>query len=101
VARALMAKPKLLLLDEPTIGLAPQVVRELGRTITEITSGYDVSIILVEQNAEIALSLAHRVYVLDLGRVHLEGTSADLIADRRIQEAYLSRRGSAPVGSKE
>jgi branched-chain amino acid transport system ATP-binding protein len=88
IARALMARPRLLLLDEPSLGLAPRLVREIFRVIERINRE-GVTVLLVEQNARGALALAARGYVLETGRVAMAGTSAELAADPRIRAAYL------------
>lgn len=88
IARALMGQPKLLLMDEPTMGLSPLLVGEVARIIVEINRA-GVSIILVEQNARMALSLAERAYVLETGKVVLQGVANDLAGDERVKEAYL------------
>ncbi len=88
MARALMASPRLLLLDEPSIGLAPLMVREIARIVTEINR-QGVTVILIEQNARMALRLAHRGYVLDLGDILLHGLAADLARDDTVKKAYL------------
>ncbi len=88
IGRALMGSPKLLLLDEPSLGLAPLLVKAIFRTIREINAS-GVTVVLVEQNARAALKLAHRGYVLEVGRVALEGTAAALLEDPRVQSAYL------------
>jgi branched-chain amino acid transport system ATP-binding protein len=88
VARALMANPKLLLMDEPSMGLSPMLVREVGKIITDINQG-GVSIMLVEQNARMALRLAHRAYVLEVGRISLEGDVKKLANDEHVKKAYL------------
>jgi branched-chain amino acid transport system ATP-binding protein len=90
IARALMAKPRLLLLDEPSMGLAPRIVKEVADIVREISRGYDVGIILVEQNATMALSVADRTYVMELGRIRITGSSAELRRDDRVRRAYLS-----------
>jgi branched-chain amino acid transport system ATP-binding protein len=90
IGRGLMSRPRLLMLDEPSVGLAPKVVQEIGRLVMEISAEYGVGIILVEQNARVALSVTSRAYVIELGRVSLSGASAELIHDRRVQESYLS-----------
>ncbi|HEV8473185.1 MAG TPA: ABC transporter ATP-binding protein [Methylomirabilota bacterium] len=88
IARALMARPRLLLLDEPSLGLAPRLTREIFRVIERINRD-GVTILLVEQNARRALALAARGYVLETGRVALAGASAALAADPRVRAAYL------------
>jgi branched-chain amino acid transport system ATP-binding protein len=88
LGRALMAKPKLLLLDEPSLGLAPLIVRDSFRVIGELRRT-GVSILLVEQNARAALQLADYAYVLETGEVALAGPSAELAADSRVMESYL------------
>ena len=88
IARALIAKPKLLLLDEPSLGLAPKMQREVAALIAEISAG-GVAILLVEQNAAMALDLAQHGYILENGKVVLDGRPADLRADKDIREFYL------------
>jgi branched-chain amino acid transport system ATP-binding protein len=88
IGRALMSRPKLLLLDEPSLGLAPLVVREIARIIREI-NGRGVSIVLVEQNAHMALRLANRGYVLEMGKIALHGPSEDLLHNEHVKKAYL------------
>jgi len=88
IGRALMAKPRLLLLDEPSLGLAPFLVERVFETILEIRE-QGTTILLVEQNARAALSMADRAYVLEVGRVALEGTGRALLQDERVQGAYL------------
>ena len=90
IARALMGNPTLLLLDEPSIGLAPIVVREIGKIAVEINQR-GTSILLVEQNARLALRLAHRGYVLETGSVVLQGKCEDLLTDKRVKRAYLGQ----------
>ncbi|OEU82066.1 MAG: ABC transporter ATP-binding protein [Desulfobacterales bacterium S5133MH4] len=90
IARALMGNPLLLLLDEPSIGLAPIVVREIGKIALDINKR-GTSILLVEQNAKLALKLAHRGYVLETGRLVLEGKGEDLLDDERVKKAYLGK----------
>ena len=94
IARALMARPRLLLLDEPSLGLAPRLVREIFRVIERINRD-GVSVLLVEQNARRALAVAARGYVLETGRVAVAGASAELAADPRIRAAYLGLPGAA------
>lgn len=88
VGRALMAKPRLLLMDEPSMGLAPILVEEIFNIIQEINQ-LGVTILLVEQNAHMALSIAHRGYVLETGSIQMSGPAQALAADPQIQEAYL------------
>jgi branched-chain amino acid transport system ATP-binding protein len=88
IGRGLMAQPNLMLLDEPSMGLAPILVEEIFAIIQEVNS-QGVSILLVEQNALMALSVAHRGYVLETGRVVLEGSGADLLHDPQVEKAYL------------
>jgi branched-chain amino acid transport system ATP-binding protein len=88
IGRALMGKPRLLLLDEPSMGLAPLVVAQIFDIIREINTG-GVTVLLVEQNAAQALALANRGYVLETGDLVLEGTGRELLADDRIRAAYL------------
>jgi branched-chain amino acid transport system ATP-binding protein len=88
IGRALMAKPKLLLLDEPSMGLAPQFIQQIFRIITEINE-QGTTVLLVEQNAQQALSRAHRAYVLETGEIVKSGNGKALLADDSIKEAYL------------
>jgi branched-chain amino acid transport system ATP-binding protein len=88
IARALMSDPKLLLLDEPSMGLAPMMVARIFEVIAEIAAR-GVTILLVEQNARLALELAHRGYVMESGVIALSGKSAELLDDSRVKEAYL------------
>jgi len=90
IARALMGNPTLLLLDEPLTGLAPIVVREIGKIAVEINQ-MGTSILLVEQNARLALRIAHRGYVLETGNLVLQGKSKDLLIDERVKKAYLGQ----------
>lgn len=87
-ARAMMARPKCLLMDEPTLGLAPSMVREVGRIVETIQSR-GISVLLVEQNARMALRLAQKGYVLEVGKVALKGDSKDLINNEHIKKTYL------------
>lgn len=89
IGRALMARPKLLLLDEPSMGLAPQMIANIFRIITEINKSQGVTILLVEQNAQQALQRAHRAYILETGNVVKTATASDLLNDPAVREAYL------------
>jgi len=91
IGRALMAKPKLLLLDEPSMGLAPLVVQEIFRVITALREERGTSVLLVEQNAKAALKIADRGYVLETGKVILEENASDLLENKEVQRAYLGR----------
>ena len=89
VGRALMARPRLLLLDEPSLGLAPMVVREIARLVTEVNQEEGVSVILVEQNSRMALKVSQHAYVLETGKIGLEGPSAELMHNDHIRKLYL------------
>lgn len=88
IGRAVLTRPRLLMLDEPSLGLAPLLVKEIFRTITAINEG-GTAVLLVEQNAHMALSIAHYGYVLESGRLVLEGTAQDLAENPNVQELYL------------
>jgi branched-chain amino acid transport system ATP-binding protein len=88
IARAVMSRPKLLLLDEPSLGLAPQIVREIFKTIVNLNQD-GVTILLVEQNATLALQHANRGYVMESGVITIEGQASDLLVDQRVRQAYL------------
>jgi branched-chain amino acid transport system ATP-binding protein len=90
IARALMAKPRLIMLDEPSMGLAPLMVKEIFNIIKKLRDEGN-TVLLVEQNARSALKIANRGYVLETGRIILEGDSAGLLANRDVQRAYLGR----------
>jgi branched-chain amino acid transport system ATP-binding protein len=96
IGRALMATPRLLLLDEPSLGLAPQVVGQIGRVIREINRR-GTTVMLVEQNAAMALSVADRAYVLTTGTVSLHGAAAELAADDTVRDLYLGRDAETAV----
>jgi branched-chain amino acid transport system ATP-binding protein len=91
IGRALMAKPKIMLLDEPSMGLAPLVVQEIFRVIKNLVEEKEATVLLVEQNAKVALGAAGRGYVLETGKVILDGDAADLMENRDVQRAYLGR----------
>ena len=88
IGRALMSAPRVLLLDEPSMGLSPVMVREIARIVTDI-SGQGIPVVLVEQNAEMALLLSQYAYVLETGSVALEGPASDLHEDDHVRRAYL------------
>jgi branched-chain amino acid transport system ATP-binding protein len=96
IARVLMARPKLLMLDEPSLGLAPLVVRDIFRIIRQLNQDRQMSILLVEQNARMAMKIADRVYVLERGEVTLSGTNHELANHPDVQRAFLGR-AHAPV----
>lgn len=89
IGRSMMSKPKLLMLDEPSLGLAPIVVLDIMRLIKQMRDDEGVTVLLVEQNARAALKLASRGYVLEVGNVAMEDTAANLLADASVREAYL------------
>jgi branched-chain amino acid transport system ATP-binding protein len=91
IGRALLSSPKVLLLDEPSMGLAPRIVREIFGHIAKLRRERGMTILLVEQNARGALAIADRGYVLETGRVVLQGSSEELLANREVQRAYLGR----------
>ena len=88
IARAMMAKPKLLLLDEPSMGLAPLMVEAIFAVIQNLAKE-GITILLVEQNARLALSMAHRAYVMEIGEITLQGDATELLHDERVRKAYL------------
>ena len=96
IGRALMSRPKMLLLDEPSLGLSPLLVKEIF-AIIETINARGVTILLVEQNARMALSVAHEGLILENGRFVLQGSSAELLADENVQEFYLGVRSEAAV----
>ena len=90
VARALMSRPKLIMMDEPSLGLAPLIVRDIFSIIKEINKN-GVTILLIEQNANMALKTAHRGYVLETGKIKLEGTGEALLSNEEVKKAYLGK----------
>ena len=88
IARALMGRPRLLLLDEPSMGLAPMLINQIFRIIKEINQ-QGTTVLLVEQNASKALGIAHRAYVLETGKIVKTGKGSDLLTDPSVREAYL------------
>ena len=89
IGRALMAAPRLLLLDEPSLGIAPKLVQDIARSIVAISRDEGVSVLLVEQNSRVALSISNRAYAMSTGSVVLSGNSKELMTDDRIKAAYL------------
>lgn len=89
IARALMSKPRLLLLDEPSLGIAPKLVQDIARSIVAINRDEKVSVLLVEQNSRMALRVSQRAYALTTGSLALSGLSADLLTDERVKHLYL------------
>ena len=91
VARALMSHPKLMMMDEPSLGLAPLIVQDIFNIIKEINK-QGVTILLIEQNANMALRIADQGYVLETGRISLSGTGRELLADESVKAAYLGKK---------
>ena len=89
IGRALMSRPKLLMLDEPSLGLAPLIVKQIFSVIADLNAREGLTVFLVEQNAYHALKLAHRAYVLVNGAITMSGGGAELLADPQIRHAYL------------
>lgn len=90
IARALMARPKLIMMDEPSMGLAPLIIKDIFSIVTRLRDEGN-TVLLVEQNAKAALGIADRGYVLETGRIIMEGTAEDLLSNREVQRAYLGR----------
>ena len=90
VGRALMGKPKMILMDEPSMGLSPLLVKEIFDIIREVNA-QGITILLVEQNARMALSISHRAYVLETGTISIQGDAKDLLNDPRVKKAYLGQ----------
>ena len=89
VSRALMSKPQILLLDEPSLGLAPIVIDNMFETIRRLNREFGLTILIVEQNATLALEMCDRAYVLETGQIRMEGRGSDLLHDERVMESYL------------
>jgi len=92
VARALMARPRLLMMDEPSLGLAPMIVEQIFE-IVERLNREGITVLLVEQNARLALGIAHRAYLLEQGRIALSGTAAEVGANEAVSRVYLGITG--------
>ncbi len=92
VARSLMSNPEIMMLDEPSLGLAPIIVQEIFSIIKKINQERGTTILLIEQNANMALKVADRAYVMETGRITLSGTGAELLANAEIKEAYLGKK---------
>lgn len=97
ISRALMSRPRLLLLDEPSLGLAPMIVRQIFRILREINSEKKMTVLLVEQNAYHALLIAHRGHVMVQGRITMSGTGAELLKDEGVRAAYLEGGHDEPA----
>jgi len=93
VGRALMAKPRIIMMDEPSLGLAPLVVKDIFSIIQRINDE-GVTVLLIEQNANAALKIAHRGYVMEVGRITMEGSGQELLNDEKVKQAYLGSRKS-------
>ena len=91
VARALMSKPRLMMMDEPSLGLAPLIVKEIFNIIKEIHA-HGVTVLLIEQNANMALHIADHAYVLETGRITLSGTGKELLENEEVKAAYLGKK---------
>ena len=89
IARALMSRPKLLLCDEPSLGLAPLITKELFKIIADLNARWSIAVLLVEQNANLAMQIAHRVYLLETGRIVATGDAEEIANDDSIRKAYL------------
>jgi branched-chain amino acid transport system ATP-binding protein len=99
IARALMSRPRMLLLDEPSLGLAPLIVRQVFDTIATVNREHGVTVFLIEQNAFQALKLAHRGYILVNGRIVMQGLGSELLANPDVQSAYLEGRAAPKVST--
>ena len=92
IARALMSKPRFIMLDEPSLGISPRLVKEIFKTIKTINETTNTTIALVEQNANIAFKLGHFGYVMEGGQIKMSGTTHDLACDERVKHAYLGKK---------
>ncbi len=92
VGRALMSKPKVLMMDEPSLGLAPLVVKDIFRIIQKVNQEQNMTVLLIEQNANAALKIAHYGYVMETGSIGLEGTGPELLANEHVKELYLGKK---------
>ena len=92
IARGLMARPKMLMMDEPSLGLAPIIVKQVLETTKRISKEFGTTVLLVEQNASMALSISNRGYVMETGRITMSGTSKELLSNPQVNEAYLGGR---------
>ena len=92
IARALMSRPRFLMLDEPSLGISPRLVKEIFKTICTINQNTDTTIALVEQNANIALKVAHYGYVMEGGQIRMSGSTQELLNDERVRHAYLGKK---------
>ena len=101
IGRALMARPRVLLLDEPSLGLAPIIINEIFKELTAVNQQLGTAILIVEQNAKKALQLSHRAYVIQTGAIVMEGRSAELLHAPEIQAAYLGGRKESVSGAQE
>ena len=93
IARALMSRPKFLMLDEPSLGIAPFLIKEIFRTIKTINEEQKTTVFLVEQNAPVALRVAEWGYVMEGGQIHMSGSAQELLNDDRVKHAYLGKKG--------
>lgn len=94
IARALVASPKLLMIDEPSMGLAPVVVQRIFRLINEVITARGITVLLVEQNTALSFAVSDRAYILTQGAVAMEGTVEELVHDERVKETYFRGRGN-------
>jgi len=100
IARGIMARPRVLLLDEPSLGLSPRLVAEIFAIVERLRRERGLAVLLVEQNAVSALALADRGHVMEAGRIVLSGSARQLQADDRVQEVYFGAGGRAPAGGR-